>query len=164
MVAWVPLTRAAFKFAPIALELGRQLDRQLRPHVLAYRFARDIDGYVARWSPGKTAHWVVFARPDAAPLRAFPPLPDTEVVVVARELDRGTLRHHTQLPEARVKHGAGSVVTAPGRVAGRLRRGGEATDAGPSDPPALGSPPDPPHPWGPPPDDLRREPGTPPPA
>ena len=102
MVAWIPAARTAMKVAPFALEVARQLDRQLRPHVLAYRFARDVDGYVGRWTSGDGGHWVVFGRPEADLLRAFPPLPRGERELLERELDRSTLRHHSELPEAKV--------------------------------------------------------------
>lgn len=103
MVAWVPVARTAVRVAPVALEVARQLDRQLRPHVLAYRFARSVDGWVARWSSSEGGHWVVFTRPEGGLLRAFPPLPPGEAEVAERELDRSILRHHDRLPEARVR-------------------------------------------------------------
>jgi hypothetical protein len=127
MVAWVPAGRFALKVAPLALEVGRQLDKQLRPHVLAYRFARDVDGFVARWSAGKEAHWVVFPRLDGAPLKAFPPLPAGELELADRELDRSTLRHHSELPEARIKQRASAVKDVPVKAVGKLRRGGGDT-------------------------------------
>ena len=124
MVAWIPLARRAVKAAPIAMEVVRRVDREVRPHLLAYRLAEDVDGYVARWTGANGRHWLVFARPDDAPMRAFPPLPAEEANLVARELDRNQLRHHSELPEARVKHQTGSVASLPGRLAARLGRGG----------------------------------------
>lgn len=103
MVLWGPAARTAFKVAPIALEVARQLDRQIRPHVLAYRLARDVDGYVGHWSTTAGGHWVVLARTDGEVLRSFPPLPSDELALLERELDRGALRHHQDLPEARIR-------------------------------------------------------------
>ena len=122
-MAWL-LARRALKYTPIALEVARQLDRQLRPHVLAYGSARDVDGYVARWTAADGVHWVVFPDAASAPLRAFPPLSEKELTVVAEQLDRGTLKHHAELPEARVKQTGSRVVTAPVRLAQRRRSDG----------------------------------------
>lgn len=102
MVAWIPAARTAMKVAPFAFEAARQLDRQLRPHVLAYRLARDVDGFVGRWTSSDGGHWVVFPRRDAEPLRSFPPLVKAETEIAASEIDRTSLRHHSELPEARV--------------------------------------------------------------
>ena len=123
MVPWTLVARRAIKFAPIAIEVARQLDRQMRPHVLAYRLARDVDGYVGRWTGEKGTHWVVFARPEAGPLRVFPPASDTESADIQQEMDRSALRHHSELPEARLKDTTDRVVKAPGQVVGLLRRG-----------------------------------------
>jgi hypothetical protein len=103
MVAWFPAAKTAMKVAPFALEAARQLDRQLRPHLLAYRVARDIDGFVGRWTSDEGAHWVVFATREVPLLRAFPPLPVGEVQLLETALDRAQLRHHTDLPEGRVR-------------------------------------------------------------
>ena len=119
-MAWL-LARRALKYTPIALEAARQLDRQLRPHVLAYGSARDIDGFVARWTATDGVHWVVFPDETAAPLRAFPPLSVTELVVVDEQLDRGTLRHHAELPEARVKQTGAKLASVPAKLAKRRR-------------------------------------------
>jgi len=119
-MAWL-LARRALKYTPIALEVARQLDRQLRPHVLAYGSARDVDGYVARWTAADGVHWVVFPNETEAPLGAFPPLSEKELAVVHEQLDRGTLRHHAELPEARVKQTGSKLVTAPVRLAQRRR-------------------------------------------
>ena len=120
-MAWM-LARQALKYSPIALEAARQLDRQLRPHVLAYGAARDIDGYVGRWTAADGVHWVVFPDQDAPPLRAFPPVLDAELALIDEQLDRAGLRHHLDLPEARLKAQGSRVVTAPARLA-RRRRG-----------------------------------------
>lgn len=112
-MAWPLLARRALKYTPIALEVARQLDRQLRPHVLAYGSARDVGGYVARWTADDGVHWVVFPEPDAPPLKAFPPLSDAELEVVAARLDRDTLRHHGDLPEAKVRSSGTKLVQAP---------------------------------------------------
>lgn len=118
-MAWPLLARRALKYTPIALEAARQLDRQLRPHVLAYGSARDVDGYVGRWTAADGVHWVVFPDEAAAPLRAFPPLSATELVVVDEQLARGTLRHHAELPEARVKQTGSKLVSGPAKLVQR---------------------------------------------
>lgn len=117
----LPALRYALKYGPVALEVARQVDRQLRPHIMAYRLARAVDGYVASWS-AKHTHWVVFPTRDGAPLKAFPPLPDEELATITRELDRTTLRHHGELLEAKVKDRTDRVVQAPVQVVRRLRR------------------------------------------
>lgn len=122
MVAIGPALRVALKVAPIALEVTRQLDRQLRPHLLAYGAARSVDGYVGRWVGESGSHWVVFASPTDAPLKVFPPLSEVELDVVARELDRSTLRHHSELTEAKARDAALSIRSAPAKTLGRLRR------------------------------------------
>ena len=129
MVAIGPTLRVALKVAPIALEVTRQLDRQLRPHVLAYRRAREVDGYVGRWTGQAETHWVVFPSWDGPALVAFPPLDASELATAARALDRTGLKHHRELPEARlgdslrvVGHGVRSVRGIPGA---RLRRDDE---------------------------------------
>lgn len=129
MVAIWPVARVAMKFAPVAIEVARQLDKQLRPHVLAYRFAVSVDGVIGRWTTEKTTHWIVFPSADGAPLRSFPPLDDVELAVANRELDRSGLRHHSEMPEVKVGHAGEKVrhasvqaVKAPGRMVGKLRR------------------------------------------
>jgi hypothetical protein len=120
-MAWPLLASRALKYTPIALEAARQLDRQLRPHVLAYGSARDIDGFVARWTATDGVHWVVFPDEAARPLRAFPPLTTSELEVVDEQLDRGTLRHHAELPEARVKQTGTKLAKVPGKLVQRRR-------------------------------------------
>lgn len=118
---WSLVARRALKYSPIVLQGARQLDRQLRPHVLAYGAARDVDGFVARWTATDGVHWVVFPNPDAPPLRAFPPLPAAELEVVDEQLDRRTLKHHGELPEARVKATGSKLTTVPTRLIQRRR-------------------------------------------
>ena len=120
-MGWPIIARRALKYTPIALEAARQLDRQLRPHVLAYGSARDVGGYVARWTAGDGVHWVVFPERDAPPLRAFPPLSASELQVVDEQLDRTTLKHHGELPEARVRQTGTRLVQTPGKLARRRR-------------------------------------------
>jgi hypothetical protein len=121
-----PLVRYAIKYSPVALEVARQLDRQLRPRLLAYRRAREVDGFVGRWTGASTTHWLVFPRQHAEPVAAFPPLAVEELDVVHRELDRASLRHHSDLPEARAGAKARSLAQAPKRAAGRMGLGPEA--------------------------------------
>lgn len=128
MVAWIPAARSAMKVAPIAFEVARQLDRQLRPHVLGYQFARSVDGWVGKWTSSEGAHWLVFNRPSGELLRAFPPLKRSEADLVDREFDRGTLQHHSDLPEARVRDAAIAIRSAPGRSRRRLSAGKDAAD------------------------------------
>jgi hypothetical protein len=118
-----PAVRVAIKVAPVALEAARQLDRKIRPHVNAYQLARSIDGYVGSWTDGEGTHWVVFPDRDTTPIRAFPPLRADELVLVDEQIDRATLRHHAELPEAQVRQKAQQVVEAPGRLL-PSRRGG----------------------------------------
>lgn len=115
-MAWPILARQALKYTPIALEAARQLDRQLRPHVLAYGSARDVGGFVARWTAGDGVHWVVFPERDAPPLKAFPPLSATELQIIDEQLDRATLRSHRDLPEARVRETGTRIARTPGRL------------------------------------------------
>jgi|AntRauTorckE6833_2_1112554.scaffolds.fasta_scaffold215454_1 hypothetical protein len=123
-MVWSPVIRTAVKVAPVALEVARQLDRQLRPHVLAYQAARDVDGYIARWTAGDGAHWVVFPDRVEPPLRAFPPLTAEERTLVHEQLDRATLRHHSELPEARVRATGSRLAATPRRLT-RARRSGD---------------------------------------
>ena len=131
MVALGPTLRYAVRYGPVVLEVARQVDRQLRPHVKAYRLARAVDGFVANWTAAH-AHWVVFPTRDGWPVQAFPALSDDILTTIARELDRGTLRHHSELLEAKLKDRTERVAQAPVDVVRRLR-GGEG--AGPSTPP-----------------------------
>jgi hypothetical protein len=121
MMAWALVARRALKYTPIVLEGARQLDRQLRPHLLAYGAARDVDGFVARWTASDGVHWVVFPDRQAPPLRAFPPLPKVELEVIDEQLDRGTLKHHQELPEARVKQTGSKLVSVPSKLVQRRR-------------------------------------------
>ncbi|MFO7961992.1 MAG: hypothetical protein R6U94_13720 [Nitriliruptoraceae bacterium] len=120
-MAWPLLARRALRYSPIVLQGARQLDRQLRPHVLAYGSARDIDGFVARWTTADGVHWVVFPDRQARPLRAFPSLTSAELEVVDEQLDRGTLKHHQDLPEARVKQTGSKLAQTPGKFVQRRR-------------------------------------------
>lgn len=120
MVAIGPAVRLGIKVAPIVIEVTRQLDRQLRPHVLAYRRAREVDGFVGSWTDERATHWLVFPERYAPPVVAFPPLEPAELAIAARAIDRMGLRYHDDLPEARLVAGARAAVTAPGRL--RLRR------------------------------------------
>jgi hypothetical protein len=119
MPAFGPLARGAWKFAPVAVEVARQLDRKVRPHVRAYQLARSVDGYVGSWTDGDGTHWVVFPSRTGKPLRAFPELTDAELGVVNRQIDRETLRSHRDLPEEAVRSRAERVVEMPSRLLGR---------------------------------------------
>lgn len=121
MIAWGPAMRAAVKVAPIAIEVARQVDRQVRPHVLAYRLARSVDGYVAPWKAGSGTHWLVFSDRGAQPLKVFPPLPEDEVAAATANLVPDELRHHTDMPEARARDAAAGVKDVPARAVARLR-------------------------------------------
>ena len=123
MVAWGRLARTAIKVAPIATSVVRQVDRQVRPHVLAYRLARDVDGYVGRWTSDEGNHYAVFARRDSAALRVFPPLPAADVEALEDEIDRSGLRHHTELAEAKVRDTTSRAMHLPADVSARFRRG-----------------------------------------
>ena len=132
MVAWGRLARTAIKVAPIATSVARRVDRQLRPHVLAYQLARDVDGYVGRWTSDEGNHYAVFARRDSSALRIFPPLPADDVTALEYEIDRGSLRHHSQLAEARVRDTTSRVARFPSEMSVRLRRDRGGAD-GPDD-------------------------------
>jgi hypothetical protein len=116
-----PLLRYAIKFSPVAIEVARQLDRQLRPHVLAYRRAREVDGYVGRWTAVSGTHWLVFPDRFGWPVVAFPPLSAGELEDAARAIDRAGLQHHQELPEARVGDRVRAVTHAPRRLRERGR-------------------------------------------
>ena len=141
MVAWGRLARTAIKVAPIATSVARRVDRQLRPHVLAYQLARDVDGYVGRWTSDEGNHYGVFARRDSPALRVFPPLPAADVTALESEIDRAALRHHSELAEAKVHDTTVRVRQLPADVSARLRRGrggpehgGGPTPSGPDEP------------------------------
>lgn len=123
MAPWLTW-RAAVKATPVALEVARQLDRRVRPHVLAYQLARSVDGVVGSWTDDDGLHWVVFEHRDGDAVRAFPPLSDRELRVAERRIDRGSLRSHRDLPEEAVRGRAQQVAEAPARLmAARRRRG-----------------------------------------
>jgi hypothetical protein len=111
-----PLLRYAIKYSPIAIEVARQLDRQLRPHVLAYRRAREVDGYVGRWTDESATHWLVFPRRNAEPVSAFPSLRIQDLDLAHREIDRTALKHHSELPEARAGDTFRAIASAPKRA------------------------------------------------
>ena len=117
LISW----RVAMKAAPVALEVARQVDQRVRPHVRAYQLARSVDGYVGSWTDGEGVHWVVFPDRDAKPLRAFPPLSDRELDTAHKRIDRATLRSHRDLPEDAVRRRAEGVAALPSKV----RRRGE---------------------------------------
>lgn len=137
VVAWGPAIKVAVKVAPVAIEVARQVDRQVRPHVLAYRAARDVDGYVGRWTDDDGTHWLVFPDPSAEVLRAFPPLSDGEREKVGRELNRRALTHHSELPEAKAWNAAAKLRTVPGRATSKVRRRDVDETVDVSGPPAL---------------------------
>lgn len=116
------LLRGGFSVAPIAFEVLRQVDRQARPHVLAYRAAREVDGYLGRWTAEDGTHWVVLPDRQARPIRAFPPLPADGLEQVHQHLDRSALRHHLEVPEARAAAVGRELRDQPRRLRGRLRR------------------------------------------
>lgn len=111
--------RMAMRAAPVAVEVARQVDRRLRPHIRAYQAARAVDGYVAQWTDGDGVHWVVFPEATGRPLRAFPPLSDRELDTVHERIDRDTLRSHRDLPEEVVRSRAERVAELPSRLRGR---------------------------------------------
>lgn len=117
--AFGPLARRAWRLAPVAVEVARQVDRRVRPHVRAYQLARSVDGYVGSWTDGDGTHWVVFPSRTGKPLRAFPPLTDAELAVVHRQLDREQLRSHRELPEEAVRLRAEQAGQLPSRLWGR---------------------------------------------
>jgi hypothetical protein len=126
-----PLLRYAIKYSPIAIEVARQLDRQLRPHVLAYRRAREVDGYVGRWTDESATHWLVFPRRNAEPVSAFPPLRIQELDLAHREIDRAALKHHSELPRGAC---GGHVArrSRPRRSAPRRRRPSSSAGTSPA--------------------------------
>ncbi len=122
MVAFGPAVRVAVKVAPVVIEVTRQLDRQLRPHVLAYRRAREVDGLVGSWTDQKATHWLVFVDRGGPPVVAFPPLTAAELALADRAIDRSGLRHHDELPEARLVHGARALSATSRRLTTRRDR------------------------------------------
>jgi hypothetical protein len=129
MVAIGPAVRVAIKVAPVALEVARQLDQKVRPHVRAYQLARSSGGVVGSWTVDDGTHWVVFNHVGGHPLQAFPPLSEAQLEMAAREIDRSTLKPHTELPEHRVKQGVERVGDVSTGLAARVRRRGDAPDA-----------------------------------
>ncbi|MFA9431768.1 hypothetical protein [Egicoccus sp. AB-alg2] len=95
-----PLLKRGWAMAPVVIEVARQVEKQVGPHVRAWQLANSVDGWVGRWTDHAGAHWVVFKSPDAPPLQAFPPLSDAELRRAGQDLDRAQLRHHRELPEA----------------------------------------------------------------
>jgi hypothetical protein len=129
MPAIGPAVRVAIKVAPVAIEVARQLDQKVRPHVRAYQLARSVGGVVGSWTANDGTHWVVFNDPGGHPLQAFPPLPEAELEMAAREIDRSTLKAHTELPEHTVKQRLEQVGGVPAGLAARVRRRGDDPDA-----------------------------------
>lgn len=121
MPVWGTLVRRAWRYAPVAVEAGRQLDRRLRPHVSAWQLARSVDGHVGSWTDEHGTHWVVFDAQGSKPLKAFPPLSDRELKRAGEQLDRSMLRHHSRLPEGQARERAERAVQRGGRVLGRGR-------------------------------------------
>lgn len=119
------MLRYAIKFSPVAIEVARQLDRQLRPRVLAYRRAREVDGYVGRWTDASATHWLVFPRRNAEPVAAFPPLKLPELDLAHREIDRAMLRHHAELPEAKAGDTLRAIASAPRKASTKVTRRSE---------------------------------------
>jgi hypothetical protein len=126
MIAIGPAVRVALKVAPVALEVARQLDQKLRPHVRAYQLARSVGGVVGSWTVDDGTHWVVFKHTGGHPLQAFPPLTEAQLEMAAREIDRATLQPHTELLEHRLKERAERVGEVPGKLVTKVRRGGGA--------------------------------------
>jgi hypothetical protein len=123
--AFGPLARRTWKLAPVALEVARQADRRIRPHIRAYQLARSVDGYVGSWVDGEGTHWVVFPSRSGRPLDAFPPLSDAQLSVVHRQIDRDKLRSHRELPEEAVRSRAVRAGQLPSRLLGRGDEAGE---------------------------------------
>jgi hypothetical protein len=124
MLAIGPAVRVALKVAPVALEVARQLDQKLRPHVRAYQLARSVGGVVGSWTVDDGTHWVVFKHAGGNPLQAFPPLTEAQLEMAAREIDRATLQPHTELLEHRLKERAERIGEVPGKLVTKVRRGG----------------------------------------
>jgi hypothetical protein len=124
MVAIGPAVRVAIKFAPVVIEVARQVDQKVRPHVRAYQFARSVGGVVGNWTVDDGIHWVVFKHAGGHPLQAFPPLPAADLEMVAREIDRSTLQPHTELFEHRLRERAERVGEVPANLVAKVRRRG----------------------------------------
>jgi hypothetical protein len=129
MVAVGPAFRVAIKLAPVALEVARQLDQKVRPHVRAYQLARSAGGVVGSWTVDDGTHWVVFNHVGGRPLQAFPPLTEAQLEMAARELDRSTLKPHTELPEHAIRQRIEQVGDVGAGLASRVRRGRDEPDA-----------------------------------
>ncbi|GGI08010.1 hypothetical protein [Egicoccus halophilus] len=123
MPSLLPLIRRGWAFAPVVVEVARQVEKQVGPHVRAWQLASAVDGLVGRWTDRHGTHWVVFADADAAPLEAFPPLRDADLRRAGEELDRSGLRRHDELPEATALHQLQRVRELPELLA---RRRGDA--------------------------------------
>jgi hypothetical protein len=130
MVAIGPAVRVAIKVAPVAIEVARQLDQKVRPHVRAYQLARSSGGVVGSWTVDDGTHWVVFNETGGHPLQAFPPLTEAQLEMAAREMDRSTLKPHTELPEHAVKQRIEKVSGASAGLATRVLRRGDEPDRG----------------------------------
>jgi hypothetical protein len=128
MPAIGPAIRVAIKVAPVALEVARQLDQKVRPHVRAYQLARSAGGVVGSWTVEDGTHWVVFNHAGGRPLQAFPPLTEAQLEMAAREIDRSTLKPHTELPEHAVKQRIEKVGDVSAGLAARVRRRGDDPD------------------------------------
>jgi hypothetical protein len=132
MPAFGPAVRVAIKVAPIALEVARQVDQKVRPHVRAYRFARSVGGVVGSWTVEDGTHWVVFKHRGGHPLQAFPPMSEANLEMAAREIDRSTLKPHTELPEHAVQQRLERAGDATSSLVAKVRRTdrGEAPEVG----------------------------------
>jgi hypothetical protein len=97
--------------------------------VRAYHLARSSGGVVGSWTVEDGTHWVVFSHSGGHPLQAFPPLSAAQLEMAAREIDRSTLKPHTELPEHRVRQGVERVGDVSAGLASRVRRRGDAPDA-----------------------------------
>jgi hypothetical protein len=129
MVAVGPMVRTAIKFAPLVLEAARQLDQKVRPHLRAYQLARSVDGVVGSWTIDDGTHWVVFDHDRGRPLQAFPSLTAAELERAGREVDRRTLKPHTDLPEHALRERLETAGDATANLVAKVRRRGQ-TDPG----------------------------------
>ena len=122
-----PMVKRGWAMAPVVIEVARQVEKQVGPHVRAWQLATSVDGYVGRWTDHAGTHWVVFKDVKSAPVQAFPPLSDADLSRAGRDLDPSALRHHQDLPEAtalararRLRERSGGLTRLPARV--RTRR------------------------------------------